>query len=194
MNWNKLTKEKRNQLILVLLATVLVLSGLGFGLIRYQYQNIDRLADKKVDEERNFLRMKDAVKHKDQIRADLAVATNILAGLERDMASGDLYSWVINTLRQFKAPYKVEIPQLNPPGPVTEMNLLPGFPYKQAIMSVTGTGHYHDFGRFLADFENQFPHIRVANLNLDLNPTPTAGEQETLSFKMDIITLVKPNP
>ena len=74
------------------------------------------------------------------------------------------------------------------------MNLLPNFPYKQATLSLVGTAHFHDFGRFLADLENQFPHIRVVNLSLELNQSPAAEDQETVSFKLDIVTLVKTNP
>src|ERR1035441_2968400 len=62
------------------------------------------------------------------------------------------------------------------------------------IIDVAGTAHFHDFGRFLADLENQFPHIRVLNLSLELNQSPIAEEQETVSFKLDIVTLVKTNP
>jgi len=72
------------------------------------------------------------------------------------------------------------------------MSLIPNFPYEQASITVAGRAHFHDFGRFVADFENQFPHIRVLNLDLDLDTVST--QPEMLSFKMDIVTLVKPNP
>src|ERR1035438_10300939 len=45
-------------------------------------------------------------------------------------------AWVVNTLRDFKAKYKVNIPQFNPIGPTTEVNLMPNFPYKQTTLSV----------------------------------------------------------
>jgi hypothetical protein len=48
-------------------------------------------------------------------------------------------------------------------------------------------------GRFIADFENTFPLMRVVNLSLEMNAAPTAAERDKLAFKMDIITLVKPN-
>ena len=101
---------------------------------------------------------------------------------------------MINSLRQFKAPYKVEIPQFSQLGPPVDVNLLPNFPYKQATLTVAGTAHFHDLGHFLADFENQFPHVRLVNLSLDANAASPAVEPETLSFKMDIVTLVKLNP
>jgi hypothetical protein len=136
----------------------------------------------------------DAINRASQIESDLAIAKTALAEAEADIASGDLYSWVINTLRDFKAKYKVNIPQFNPIGATTEVNLLPHFPYKQATLTVAGTAHFHDFGRFLADLENKFPHIRVLNLSLDLSQSPVAEEREMVNFKLDIVTLVKTNP
>jgi hypothetical protein len=194
MNLRKLPQDKRNKLLGVVVGTLAVLAGLYLGLIKYQQQNLVRLAQKKVTVEVKHRQVLDAIKHAQQIEADLGIAKKALADAEADIASGDLYSWVINTLRDFKAKYKVNIPQFNPIAGTAEVNLLPNFPYKQATLSVAGTAHYHDFGRFLADLENQFPHIRVLNLSLDLNQSPVAEEQETVSFKLEIVTLVKTNP
>jgi hypothetical protein len=194
MNLRKLPQDKRNKLLGVVVGTLAVLAGLYLGLIKYQQQNLVHLAQKKVTVEVKHRQVLDAIKHAQQIEADLGIAKKALADAEADIASGDLYSWVINTLRDFKAKYKVNIPQFNPIAGTAEVNLLPNFPYKQATLSVAGTAHYHDFGRFLADLENQFPHIRVLNLSLDLNQSPVAEEQETVSFKLEIVTLVKTNP
>jgi hypothetical protein len=194
MNLRKLPQDKRNKLLGVVVGTLAVLAGLYLGLIKYQQQNLVHLAQKKVTVEVKHRQVLDAIKHAQQIEADLDIAKKALADAEADIASGDLYSWVINTLRDFKAKYKVNIPQFNPIAGTAEVNLLPNFPYKQATLSVAGTAHYHDFGRFLADLENQFPHIRVLNLSLDLNQSPVAEEQETVSFKLEIVTLVKTNP
>lgn len=194
MNFSKLPKDKRNQLVLVVLITLGTLGALGFGLIKYQYNSLHRLAEKRVVAEAKLKKMRDAIKYADQLKADLDEVGKTLAERENDMASGDVFSWVYNTLRKFKTPYKVELPQFSPIGPNSPMSLLPNFPYQQATLTVAGTAHYHDFGRFLADFENQFPHIRVLNLALDVNAGTLPEEPETLSFRMDIVTLVKPNP
>jgi hypothetical protein len=194
MNLRKLPRDKRNKLLAVVLGTLVALAGLYFGLIKHQEQNLVHLAQKKVAVEARHRQVLDAIKRAHQIEADLATAKKALADAEADIASGDLYSWVINTLRDFKAKYKVNVPQFNPIGATTEVNLLPNFPYKQASLSVAGTAHFHDFGHFLADLENHFPHIRVLNLSLELNQSPVAEEQETVSFKLDIVTLVKTNP
>jgi hypothetical protein len=194
MNFTKLPIEKRNKLLLVVVGTLLAVAALYCLVICRQNQNLVRLANKKVEVQASQRRVLEAIRRASAIEADLASAQKALAEAEADIASGDLYSWVINTLRQFKAAYKVNIPQFSSLGPVTEVNLLPNVPYKQASLSLVGTAHFHDLGRFLADLENQFPHIRVVNLSLDLDPRPAAEDQETVSFKLDVVTLVKTNP
>jgi Tfp pilus assembly protein PilO len=192
MSFKKLPKDKRNNLILVVVVTVAVLNGLGFGLIKYQYNKLSDLRQKRATAEKRVREMQDAVKNSERIETDLVEYKKNLDALEEDMASGDLNAWVINTLRTFKAGYKVEMPQFSPIGPVTDVPLLPEFPYKQATITVAGTAHFHEFGKFISEFENQHPHIRILNLTLDAAPNPASEEQEIVNFKMEISTLVRP--
>ena len=189
MKLGRLSKEKRTQLILVALVVVGLLVGLGFGLIQSQYTRLTNLAERKNAATQKLAQMQDAVKNSKRLEADLVDSKKRLLELESDAASGDLYSWMINTIRKFKTTHKVEIPQFGQLGSVNDVSLLPDFPYKQVSLTVAGSAHFHDFGRFLADFENQFPHIRVLNLTLDVDSAPQ--DQEMLAFKMEIITLVK---
>ena len=191
MSSSKMANAKRNQIIGLILATLLVLGGLGYGLIKRQYDNLQLLAKKKGEDDSKLGLMETAVKNANQIEAALAAVSQTLAEKEATMASGDLYSWSINTMKRFKTGYKVEIPQFGPISQQTEVNLLPRFPYKQATLNVGGKAYYHDLGRFITDFENQFPFMRVVNLTLDLDPSSAGGDREKLLFKMDVITLVK---
>jgi hypothetical protein len=193
MNLRKLPKEKRNKLIAVVLGTLVALAGLYFGLIEYQEQSLQGLAQKKAAVEKRRQQVQDAIKSATKIETDLANAKKALADAEADVASGDLYAWMMNWLRRFKADYKVEIPQYSQLGSPVDVNLLPNFPYKQTTLTVSGTAHFHDLGRFLADLENQFPHVRLLNLSLDVNAPSASVEPETLSFKVDVVTLAKPN-
>jgi Tfp pilus assembly protein PilO len=194
MIFSKLPKEKRNHLVLVALAALIAVLGLYFGLIQGQNESLARLAQKKLEVQASQRRVLDAVRRASEIDAELASARETLSDAEADVASGDLYSWVINTLRQFKSNYKVNISQLSPISGTSDVSLLSNCPYKQATVSLSGTAHFHDFGRFVADLENQFPHMRVLNLSLELNQSPAADDQETVSFKLDLATLVKTNP
>lgn len=194
MNFKKLPKEKRNHLVLVALAALTAVAGLYVCLIQHQNDNLAQLCRKKENAAKKLKLMQETVKRADQIKADLEVARTALTEAERDVASGDLYAWVINWLRVFKASYKVEIPQISQLSAPADVNLLPKFPYKQTTLTVVGTAHFHDLGLFLADLENQFPHVRLLNLSIDSNLTSATAAPETLSFKVDIVTLAKTNP
>lgn len=188
---NSLSKEKRNQLVLVVLLTGGVLAGLWFGLIRFQQARLDQLAQGKLVAAQKFDQVKQAIETADVVEAKLGEARQRLAKIESSMASGDLYSWTIDTLRKFKVGYKVEIPQFSQIDGPKEMNMLAGFPYKQANMTITGTAFYTDLGKFVADFENQFPYMRVLNLSLEPVPSLAGADKERLAFRLEIAVLVK---
>lgn len=190
---NRLSKEKRNHLILAVIVTIMALSGLWFGLISFQKQSLKVLAQNRQAADRKLQQMEQTIRNAGRIQADLDSSSQKLNDLEQGMASGDLYSWAINTIRTFKQSYKIDVPQYsNIDGP-KDVSLLPGFPYKQASMSIGGTAYYTDLGRFMADFENQFPYVRVMNLTLEPAATLVPTEREKLSFKIDLAFLVKPS-
>ena len=188
-----LSTDKRKRLLLVVLVTAIAVCGLWFGVIRTQQSASKNLAARRAAAESKRDQMEHLIKNASRIEADLAEAAKQLSNLENGMASGDLYSWVINAIRQFKMPYKVEVPQFSQIDGPRDMSMIPSFPYQQATLTVGGTAYFHDFGRFLSDFENQFPYFRLLNLNLEPLATVGQGDREKLSFKMDVAVLVKPS-
>ena len=186
MKW--LPREKRNAFILVVVITVAILMLIGFGLLRSQSSLLDRVKISRKAAEVQLQGIEKTIKNAASTTNDLVTVTVALSRAEEDTASGDLYSWANNTLRLFKQQYKVEIPEIGHPTE-SEVDLLPAFPYRQMRFIVSGKGYYHDIGKFVADFENAFPHIRVTNLTIE----PVASEGEKLSFRMEIIALIKPN-
>jgi hypothetical protein len=190
----KLPKEKRDQLILVLLLIAGGAAGLWFGVINFQNRHLRRLHIEKQNAELKLADWDKLIKNADRIETELSGAAKKLADLEEDMASGDLYLWLVKNIRTFKSPYKsLDIPQLGQPE-VKETTLLPKFPYKQVTLTIGGTSYFHDLGKFIADFENQFPLFRVVNLEMEPAPSVAGADREKLSFKMDVIALVKPGP
>ncbi len=188
----RLSREKRNQLITVIVITVGVLALIGFGLIRSQYDSLSRVAKTEKTAKATLLDIKHAITNSEAIANDWDEVSNALAHEEDDMASGDFYSWTYDTIRHFKQSYKVEIPEVGHPT-TSESDLLPAFPYKQIQFVIDGTVYYHDLGKFIADFENSFPHSRIARLVIE-PVTDRDNSGEKLTFKMEIITLIKPNP
>jgi Tfp pilus assembly protein PilO len=189
---NKLSKEKRKQLVLVGLVVTGVLVGLIWGVLGPQNAKRNNLKLDKADAEHRLQRIKQTIENAEQIEAQLADANKRLARIEETMATGDLYAWAINTLRQFKLGYRVEIPQFSQIDGPRDVPVFAGFPYKQANMTISGTAYYGDLGHFIADFENQFPYMRFQNLTLEPSVGQSGGEREKLSFRVELAALVKP--
>jgi hypothetical protein len=191
MNWLPKDKEKRKQLVLALISTVGLVLLIIFGLIRPQYDAIEKTKEKVKAAQDNLQTVQDTIKKANEISLQLADVNLTLTHAESDMATGDPFAWAYDAIRSFKADYKVEIPTVGNPT-MGEVNLLGRFPYRQAKFTVNGTAYYHDFGKFIAAFENRFQHIRVVNISLE--PAGDAGaNSEKLAFSMDIIALIKPN-
>jgi Tfp pilus assembly protein PilO len=190
----QLPKDKRNQLLLVVLITAAALAAVFLGLIRLQADRIRRIQSDTQEAQNKLTQMQQRIRTADQLEQSLADAAQQLATLEDAMAAPqDQYAWILNTIRRFTLPYKIEIPVVNQPVP-GETSLLPKFPYQQASVSLSGTGHYHDIGRFLADLENQFPHFRLVNLSLDPVSSLIPDVKEVLEFKLELVVLIRPNP
>jgi hypothetical protein len=189
---NKLPKEKRDKLILVGVGSVVLLLVIYFGLISPQYATIATIKTQTNNARNNLQTMEDTVKRADATRDELIDALDTLSHSENDLASGDTFAWTYDMIRGFKANYKtVDLPGIGQSS-IGDVDFLPAFPYKQIKVTVTGTAYYHDLGKFIADFENTYPHIRVANITLQ--PAGAGGDDsEKLSFKMDIIALIKQN-
>ena len=193
---NKLSKEKRDQLILVALVTTGVLAGLWLGVINFQKQNLRHLSESKFKAEQDLQKIQQTIKNAPQIEASVTDASTRLHEEEQSMASGDLYFWMTETIRSLKLGHKVEIPSLSGLEGPKDFNMLPKFPYQQASVAMLGTAYFHDLGRFITDIENQFPLIRVQNLDVEpaqvLPGAAETTEKEKLSFRLELVALVKP--
>lgn len=202
---NKLTKAKRDQLILVGLGTVFLLILIGFGLIRSQYADAAGIRSRIATAGNQLRSMQNDIKTTSAVANQMADLTATLSQAESDLASGDPAQWIYNTIRNFKEHYQVDI-AVNSQLSMSEVDILPHFPYKQLKVSVGGTAYYHDLGKFIADFENTFPHARISNLTLEpaggANPGSKSADPdgktsvkdaEKLGFRMEIIALANPN-
>jgi len=196
MNFKKLSKEKKNQLVLVGLVTLVLMVGLGYGLIRFQLGYVKALEARKVEADKSFKRMMNAIQSTDAIEAQLNASIKDLETQENAMVSGDKFAWLVTTLKGILRQH----PKLDVPDYSTilegECSLLAKFPYSQVTISIKGSGHYHDIGRFVAELENDRPHFRVLNLEVEPAQPGPHGEKdqvEKLSFKLSVAALVKPS-
>ena len=187
----KLSKEKKQQLILATLCALMVCGGLWYGLIGYQDRRLAEIMSKVDEAGQKELKASRLIGNRSRIEADLESKRQKLTAIESTFAEGDLYSWFILRLKEFQLSYRVDTPQISREV-VGDVNLLPDFPYRQATYSVRGTAFFHDLGRFVADFENRFPYSRILNLQMDADVSALTPEEEKVTFKCDISTLLKP--
>jgi len=191
----RLTPEKKTKLIIVGVATAAVLGLLWFYLIGAQEAKRRDIADKTKQRTKERQDIRAAVGSATKIQADYQAASEKLQAIEQqEIADGDYYSWFYNLIKAFKASYHVDIPEFSNVE-VGDCTLIYKFPYKQVKISVAGTAYFNDFGHFVADFENHFPHMRIENLSLEpANGGEREADREKLSFKMDIIALINTPP
>jgi Tfp pilus assembly protein PilO len=181
--------EKQNQLIVVIIGTVAVLVAIWFLFISPRYIALRQARKTITEKQRQFQMMTDTVKNVGDTSNELQNVSATLAHDESDVASGDPNVWIYDLVRHFKDDYKVDI-AVSGQASISDVDLLPNFPYKQLTVPVNGTAYYHDLGNFIANFENTYPHIRLVNLSI----APTQGADEKLSFQMQIVALIKSNP
>jgi Tfp pilus assembly protein PilO len=188
---SKLPKEKRDKIILIGLLTVAISTVVWMLLINTQRQTLRRVRAEVITSRDQLALGNQTLKAREQVNQSFEETTRKLQTCERAMAApNDMYSWLIDTLNTFGRNYRVAIPQFGRELPA-EAGIFPKFPYRAALFNVRGSAYYHDFGRFLADFENAFPYIRIQNIDLEPN-SESHDPSEKLNFKMELLTLVRP--
>ena len=93
----RLSKEKRNQLVLVAFFILAVLGVMWFELIQPRYAALKQAAESQNAAEGKLEGIQNAIKLANAVTIDLTNVTQTLANAESDVATGDLYSWTYNT-------------------------------------------------------------------------------------------------
>ena len=191
----KLTREKRDQLILTALMSSMIMVALWMLLISPTRVALAKMAGEVGVTEDQLTDARRVVSRAGQIEVEMKATAFFLAAMERDMVEGDPNLWIRSILNDFFGQSKrgVELPSIGTPD-LGEIGVLPDFPYKAMFFRLSGKGFYHDIGKFIADFENRYPYIRVQNL--DLKPSGNAERfgpsGETLAYSFEIVVPVKP--
>jgi len=189
---NKLSKEKLQQLIGVAVAAVAVIGVLYGFIIRKQFAAMKATQEKITEVEGKIEKGQRWVARKKEVDQDLEQTTKKLQEIESGMATGDQYLWFDSLVKNFQVTHgKVRVPRISRPEGV-QVGVLPEFPYQAVKYTVQGSAYYHDLGKFVADFENQFPYMRIQNIELRPVSSLDATDPEKLEFSMDVFALVKP--
>jgi len=163
-------------------------------IIRPTQNHIKTLHDNLTETKRKIEFSQRAVNNTDRMNADLEDSNQRLNQKEnRGVASGDIYLWVVNLLLEMQTTNSVEFREFEQPR-IGDLTMGPWIPYHAAMCRVRGIGRYHELGKFLANFENRYPLIRL--LKLELEPASDFRVDPNLPGKltidMEFIVLVKP--
>jgi len=187
----RLSPDRRNKLIAVVAATLGLISLVYFFLIGPQKELNEKLATGTATDLAKLQQIKQTVRQAAATADKLAEINELLTRAEQDEATGDVFAWTYDTIRQFKNSRHVEITSIGQPVQ-SDVDLVPNCQYKQIKFEIMGNGYFHDIGKFTADLENKFPHMRIVNLMLEA-ANGSEVQSEKLSFRMEIAALVKPN-
>jgi Tfp pilus assembly protein PilO len=191
---NNLSKEKKQQLLAVVVVTLAIVIGLWFGLISMQKKS--RLVfEKRTDEmKKKIIDADNKLKRQEEISELLETNRHELSQREASMPTvPGAYPWLISVVNEYiKPPSSLSNFNTSPPGGAREVDLLPKFPYKCVSLPVTMMGLYNDFGKFLADFENDWPYLRVQNMVLAPVGQTVSGD-ERLNVQFEVVSLTLTN-
>lgn len=191
----KLTKEKRDQLILTGLMSVMIIVAVWMLLIGPTRKSLVSLVGEVQTTGDQLRDAQRVVARAGQIDLEMKATARFLADMEKDMVEGDPNLWIRSTLNEFysSTAHSMALPAIGPP---TErpIGLLPDFPYQGLMFQLSGSAYYHEIGKFIADFENRYPYIRVQNLDFrpDLSVGRFGPSSELLAYTFEIIVPVKP--
>jgi len=201
-----LPKEKKTRIILIAAVAALLCAGLWFGVIQSRNAILSSANSRLEKANGRLTEAQKWLQNAEEIKDEMERALRRLEDMEAQMpkANDDLFAKSYALLDQAKAGHAVEIREVTRPEKKEgekkkEVGLLTNFPYDASVFSVSGVAHYHDFGKFLADFENNHPYCRVQNVTLGTvleaaaeGATGARLAREKLAFRMDVVALIKP--
>jgi hypothetical protein len=166
--------------------------GIWFFAISPLQERLRVLSTQLEEVQFDVQRTRRTVEMAEEFEAELEAAVKELAQMEQGVAKGDVYRWMVNVLLRLQEQFRIEFTQIEQPA-IGELKRPPKAPYLGATFAVTGTATYHQFGRFLAELEGRFGHMRL--LSLELEPASyvelSPAEPGKLTFKMEVLVLAQ---
>jgi len=195
----KLSKERRDRLILVSILSIALSVGIWQLLIKAGMSSLEGTRKTEAKARQDFEDANTFIQRSAELQAAAEDASQEIRRIETTMAdSVDPYSWSYDLIEKAGANHEIKILEVESPRGPSVVQMIPDFPYRAITFGVTGQGRYRDIGRFIAEFENDHPHCRTQNLELRAlqaaNPDAVSegSSQYLISFRFEIVALVQP--
>jgi len=196
---NKISKDKRDKLILICIAAAAIIAILYFFVLVDMQDEQATLGTRlismrdKVDKSQRLLKRQAELNgHLEELRKELNERQVVMP------RPGEDHVWFMKIMEDRRSKFNLDIGDIRNPE-AWDPGVLPKFPFKAVSFNVTLIGGYTDFGRFLADFENNFPYMRVQLMNVTPDIAQTAvgatqgatDDRGRLCFNFRVISLIK---
>jgi len=187
----KLSKMQRDQMMGIAGGTVALVGLLWWFGVMAKQEELSKSVKNTAQMRDTLKGAENKIRQGEDISGQLQARVQLLDKREAMLASNiDPYSWIISTINPFiQARKGVNFYHYSQPD-ISDVGIIPDFPYKWATFHLEGTGYYHDFGKFFSDLENNFPYFRVQNLSLSANAT-AGGEPEKLNVAFELVVPIK---
>ena len=191
----KVSKEKRDQLITAGIVTAVLIFAVWYLMINSSKAKLADNAKKMEELQKKISAAKDLAANGPRYQLELEEVQKKVATAEASMlpVGNELVS-MFETIKEAVKVSKVDLrdspsdPDLRSP-----IQLLPEFPYQAATFDqVVFYGHYHEFGKFLADLENAYPYIQFQLRSVGRPDIEEPEHKEYLKFTIRLIALVRP--
>ncbi|MDB6059119.1 MAG: hypothetical protein JWO95_2963 [Verrucomicrobiales bacterium] len=193
---NNLPKAKRDQLILIVVVTLAIIGALIFFVVDAQYSELKRTQLKTETMRAKLMQADKLSRTESDLQARLQQVIKDLSAKEAVLAPDhDTYAWLLQNIAQFLSVHRgagVTPSGISQPD-IGETTMIPKFPYKQATFHVKSSGYFHDVGRFVADLENEFPYVRVQNIEMSRVTGAPSADGEKLGVSFDLVMLMQPS-
>ena len=196
---NKLSKDKRDRLILVGTITLIIIVALWFLVIGGQRDTLQGIASRTQQLSAAILKAEVTYRGGTNVEKSLGEHAEALKLKESEMApEDDPYAWMQVVMKR-ACQGRLDGWQLDKPE-FRQWELMPGSSYRFAIFHFKGSGFFPVIGKFIADFENTHRLFQVRNLVI----TPASsmpmirsgaaapGDDEMLAVDFLIVTPVRP--
>jgi hypothetical protein len=188
---NKLTKVQKSQMLGVFAGTLILMAGLWYVGVTAKQEELSKTRKDTAQELDKLNWAEGKMRQAEEIADKLEAHRQLLDKHEAILAPDrDAYAWIISTINSFVQSHKeINVSHYTQPD-VSDIGLIPNFPYKWATFHLEGTGFYHDLGKFFADLENSFPYYRVQNLEMS-SMSASGVDAEKLQVTFDLVMPVK---
>ena len=198
---NKLSKEKRDKLILTIIVVVGALGVLYTYVYGAQKDRLNTLTLQIAGVKAKLASAERLVRSEAFVERNLTENLALFEARTGDMPppGQDHFYWFLKLLTEFRkeqglgSDFLVDISQPE----IVSIGLLPNFQFKAASFGVRLHGRFHEVGKFMADLENAYPYFRIQDVRLAPSSAPLAGgaegAREKLMVELRVVTPVKPS-